>query len=149
MQSCNVNNWAKEITHFHHSSLHCILLNKGYVHLNSVKLQIEISPLMSPFSCSACRGGLFRISFFSRVFTLFLSVFSRLDVERGTAKGGKEEEEEREEEEEEVSAGRSATGQDSRWEGMVVRMKSGRAGRRRRWDRTDGGIICQGGRVKM
>lgn len=69
---------------------------------------------MSPFSCSACRGGLFRISFFSRVFTLFLSVFSRLDVERGTAKGGKEEEEEREEEEEEVSAGRSATGQDSR-----------------------------------
>lgn len=44
---------------------------------------------MSPFSCRACRGGLFRISFFSRVFTRFLSVFSRLDAERGTAEGGK------------------------------------------------------------
>ena len=87
---------------------------------------------MSPFSCRACRGGLFRISFFSRVLTLFLSVFSRLDEERGTAKGGKEEVKEREEKGEEVSAGRSALGQESRCEGMVVRMKSGSAGRRRR-----------------
>ena len=68
---------------------------------------------MRPFSCSACRGGLFRISFFSRVFTRFLSVFSRLDDERGTAEGGKEEGGE-EEEEEEVSAGRSNAGQESR-----------------------------------
>ena len=67
---------------------------------------------MRPFSCSACRGGLFRISFFSRVFTRFLSVFSRLDDERGTAEGGKEEG--GEEEEEEVSAGRSNAGQESR-----------------------------------
>lgn len=70
---------------------------------------------MSPFSCRACRGGLFRISFFSRVFTLFLSVFSRLDVERGTAEGGKREEEEgKEKEDEEVSVGHSAVGQESR-----------------------------------
>lgn len=71
---------------------------------------------MSPFSCSACRGGLFRISFFSRVFTLFLSVFSRLDDERGTAEGGKEEVEEDEEKEEEelVSAGHSVAGQESK-----------------------------------
>lgn len=70
---------------------------------------------MSPFSCRACRGGLFRISFFSRVFTLFLSVFSRLDVERGTAEGGKREEEEgKEKEEEEVSVGHLAVGQESR-----------------------------------
>lgn len=69
------------------------------------------------------------MSFFRRLFTLFLSVFSRLDVERGTAEGGKEEEEK---EKDEVSAGRSAEGQESRCEGMVVRMKSGSAGRRRR-----------------
>lgn len=107
---------------------------------------------MSPFSCSACRGGLLRISFFSRVFTLFLSVFSRLDDERGTAEGRKvevDEEEDREEEEEWLSAERSAMGLESRWEGMVVRMKRGRAGWRRRWDRTDWGIICHGGRVKI
>lgn len=107
---------------------------------------------MSPFSCSACRGGLLRISFFRRVFTLFLSVFSRLDEERGTAEGQKEEvdeEEDREDEDEWVSAERSAMGLESRWEGMVVRMKSGRAGWRRRWDSTDWGIICHGGRVKI
>lgn len=82
-----------------------------------LKLQKEISPLMSPFSCRACSGGLFRISFFSRVFTLFLSVFSRLDVERGTAEGGKvnmEKLEEEREEEEEVSARRSGVGPESR-----------------------------------
>lgn len=67
---------------------------------------------MRPFSCSACRGGLFRISFFSRLLTLFLSVFSRLDEERGTVEPGQEEvvEEEREKKGEEVSAGRSAAG---------------------------------------
>lgn len=104
---------------------------------------------MRPFSCSACRGGLFRISFFSRVLTLFLSVFSRLDDERGTARGGQEEAGGEKEEAEEVSAGRSVVGPERRWAGMVVRMKSGRAGRRRRWERTDWGIICQGGRVNM
>lgn len=140
----NIKDWAKENMHHPRS------LPRLHMHPNSLKLQKEISPLMSPFSCRACSGGLFRISFFSRVFTLFLSVFSRLDVERGTAEGGKvnmEELEEEREEEEEVSARRS--GPESRWEGMVVRMKSGRAGWRRRWDRTDGGIICHGGRVKM
>lgn len=43
-------------------------------------------------------------------------MFSRLDVERGTAEGGKREEEEegKEKEEEEVSVGHSAVGQESR-----------------------------------
>lgn len=42
-------------------------------------------------------------------------MFSRLDVERGTAEGGKQEEEEgKEKEEEEVSVGHSAVGQESR-----------------------------------
>lgn len=87
---------------------------------------------MSPFSCRACRGGLFRISFFNRVFTRFLSVFSRLDAERGTIRGEEEEAAEREDKVEEVSAGRSAAGQENRGGGMVVRMKSGSAGQRRR-----------------
>lgn len=103
---------------------------------------------MSPFSCSACRGGLFIISFFKRLFTLFFSVFSRLDVERGTAEG-RQEEEDKKEDEDEVSAGRSVLGPESRCEGMVVRMNSGRAGRRRRWDKTDGGMTCHGGHVKI
>lgn len=51
------------------------------------------------------------ISFFSRVFTRFLSVFSRFDDERGTAKGW---EEVREKKEEEVSVGCLATGLDKR-----------------------------------
>lgn len=54
------------------------------------------------------------ISFFSRVFTLFLSVFSRLDDERGTAGEGQEEAGGEKEEEEEVSAGRSAVGPERR-----------------------------------
>lgn len=106
----------------------------------------HFSPLMRPFSWSACRGGLFMISFFSRVFTRFFSVFSRFDDERGTAVGW---EGVRERKEEEVSVGCLATGLDRRWAGMVVRMKSGRAGRRRKWDRTDVGMICHGGCVKI
>lgn len=73
-------------------------------------LQKGIPPLMRPFSCSACSGGLFSISFFSRVFTRFRSVFSRLDDERGTAGGARREAggEKEEEKEEEVSAGRDS-----------------------------------------
>lgn len=65
---------------------------------------------MRPFSCSACSGGLFSISFFSRVFTRFRSVFSRLDDERGTAGGARREAcGEKEEKEEVVSAGRESS----------------------------------------
>lgn len=73
-------------------------------------LQKGIPPLMRPFSCSACSGGLFSISFFSRVFTRFRSVFSRLDDERGTAGGARREAggEKEEEKEEVVSAGRES-----------------------------------------
>lgn len=69
------------------------------------------------------------ISFFSRLFTRFLSVFSRFDDERGTAEGREGVWEKRGEE---VSIGCLAMGLDRRWAGMVVRMKSGRAGRRRK-----------------
>lgn len=51
------------------------------------------------------------ISFFSRVFTRFLSVFSRFDDERGTAEGWQGE---RGKKEEEVSVGCLATGLDRR-----------------------------------
>lgn len=72
-------------------------------------------PLMRPFSCSACSGGLFSISFFSRVFTRFRSVFSRLDDERGTAGGSRREAcgEEKGEKEEEKEAAVSAGGRES------------------------------------